>query len=184
MALYGPDEVRIWGSEYGDTEGAFGIKSERGGKHWLCLENGRTYEFAEEIETRHKMDRTIGFALRIRSTGVQQSGGGGGGGGGSENGVTAGPATEVENAIGAAVQSLSLLSENLLTNLESLSDQTAYMKAREAMQRNLHEETFANVMRWNLVEMLVVVIVSLGQVANVWWILSKRKTGMDRNRYY
>ena len=182
MALYGPDEVRIWGSEYGDTEGAFGIKSESGGKHWLCLENGRTYEFAEEIETRHKMDRTIGFALRIRSTGVQQSGGGGSGG--SENGVAAGPATEVENAIGAAVQSLSLLSENLLTNLESLSDQTAYMKAREAMQRNLHEETFANVMRWNLVEMLVVVIVSLGQVANVWWILSKRKAGMDRNRYY
>ena len=177
MALYGPDEIRLWGSEYGDTEGAFGIRSDKGGKHWLCLENGMTYEYSEEIESRHKIERTIGFALRIRSTGEAQGGG--------ENGVAAaaGPATEVENAIGAAVQRISLLSENLLTNLESLSDQTAYMKAREAMQRNLHEETFANVMRWNLLEMLVVAVVSLGQVANVWWILSKQKR-MDRNAYY
>lgn len=30
VALYGPDEIRIWGSEYGDTEGAFGIRSETG----------------------------------------------------------------------------------------------------------------------------------------------------------
>lgn len=177
VALYGPDEVRLWGSQYGDTEGAFGIKSDQGGKHWLCLENGMTYEHAEDLETRQQIERTIGFALRLRPTGeVGVSTGGG------ENGV-AGPATEAENAIGAAVQRLSLLSQNLLTNLESLSDQTAYMKAREAMQRNLHEETFANVMRWNILEMLVVAIVSLGQVANVWWILSKRKR-MDRNSYY
>lgn len=172
VALYGPDEIRIWGSEYGDTEGAFGIRSETGGKHWLCLENGMTYEYAEEIEARHKIDRTIGFALRIRGVG--------GGGGGENVAAAAGPPTEEENAIGAAVQRLSLLSENLLGNLESLSDQTAYMKARETVHRDLHEETFANVMRWNLLELLVVAVVSFGQVANVWWILGKRK----RNSYY
>ncbi len=176
VALYGPDEIRLWASEYGDTEGAFGIRP-KGGKHWLCLENGVTYEYSEGIDARHKIERTIGFALRIRSTGEQGFGADWG-----ENGA-AGPATEVENAIGAAVQRISFLSENLLTNLESLSDQTAYMKAREAMQRNLHEETFANVMRWNIMEMLVVAVVSMGQVANVWWILSKRKR-MDRNAYY
>jgi hypothetical protein len=105
------------------------------------------------------------------------------GGSGSENAAAAaaaGPPTEEENAIGAAVQRLSLLSENLLGNLESLSDQTAYMKARETVHRDLHEETFANVMRWNLLELLVVAALSFGQVANVWWIMGKRK----RNAYY
>ena len=58
------------------------------------------------------------------------------------------------------------------------------MKARKATHRNLYKETFTNVMRWNLLEILVVGIVSLGQVANIWWILSRRKRGADRNPYY
>lgn len=71
------------------------------------------------------------------------------------------------------------LSDSLNENFQVLTDHMSFMKAREIVHRELHEETFTKVVRWNILEICTVVIVTFGQVLNVWWILSKRS-----NSYY
>jgi len=66
-------------------------------------------------------------------------------------------------------------------NFDVLMDHMSFMKARELVHRELHEETFTKVVRWNILEIVVVVIVTFGQVLNVWWILSRRK---NTSNYY
>lgn len=170
VALYNSDEERIWASDYGDKEGSFSQKGQ--GKHWLCLENGLTYERqkekdpdAERTHPRQKVMRTIGFSLRVKRS------------------VTSMAAEmlgdSASNDVDGTTQRLLQLAEDLNENFETLSDHMSFMKAREIVHRELHEETFTKVVRWNILEIITVVIVTFGQVLNVWWILSKRS-----NSYY
>jgi len=59
------DEQRVWSSNYGDSDGSFSNKGM--GKHWLCLENGMTYENPNP-HPRLKVTRTIGFAFRVKKS--------------------------------------------------------------------------------------------------------------------
>lgn len=163
VALYNSDEKLIWSSSYGDAEGSFSQKGQ--GKHWLCLENGLTYEQQEldnKSSPRLRVTRTIGFALRVKKS------------------VTS-TANEIlgENAsddVDGTTRMLLQLTEDLNENFQVLTDHMSFMKAREIVHRELHEETFTKVVRWNILEICTVVIVSFGQVLNVWWILSKRNS--------
>lgn len=170
VALYNASEKKIWSSDYGDAEGSF---HERGtGKHWLCLENGLTYEqkkkeAGETVPPRNKVTRTIGFSLRVKKSAT----------GAVAEALKAG-AGGVEN-VEDTTQRLMELVEDLNDNFEDLEDHMTYMKMREGVHRTLHEETFSKVVLWNILEIIAVVVVTFGQVLNVWWILSKR-----RNSYY
>lgn len=83
------------------------------------------------------------------------------------------------NDVDGTTQKLIQLTDDLNENFQVLTDHMSFMKAREIVHRELHEETFTKVVRWNILEICTVVIVTFGQVLNVWWILSKRT-----NSYY
>lgn len=142
------------------------------GKHWLCLENGLTYEQKHDdarTPVRMRVTRTIGFAVRVKKSASGMAAQilgeqGGGAAGGDVDGTT---------------QRLLQLSDDLNENFEALSDHMSFMKAREIVHRELHEETFTKVVRWNILEICTVVVVTFAQVLNVWWILSKKS-----NSYY
>lgn len=161
VALYNSKEEKVYSSNYGDTEGSFSAKGM--GKHWLCLENGLTYEQREEkTDPRKRVMRTIGFALRVKKSATSKA---------SEVLGDAG-----SNDVEGTTQLLLDLTEDLNENFQVLTDHMSYMKAREVMHRELHEQTFTKVVRWNILEICTVVVVTFGQVLNVWWILSKRNT--------
>lgn len=166
VALYNSDEQQIWTSTHGDAEGSFSQKGQ--GKHWLCLENGITYEQVERdrpTSPRQKVMRTIGFSLRVKKS-------------------VSSMASEIlgdsaDSNVDGTTKRLLELSDSLNENFQVLTDHMSFMKAREIVHRELHEETFTKVVRWNILEICTVVIVTFGQVLNVWWILSKRS-----NSYY
>lgn len=159
------DEQRVWASNYGDSDGSFSNKGM--GKHWLCLENGMTYENPNP-HPRLKVTRTIGFAFRVKK---------------SISGSMAKILGEenMKNDVDGTTERLLDLSDDLNDNFDVLMDHMSFMKARELVHRELHEETFTKVVRWNILEIVVVVIVTFGQVLNVWWILSRRK---NTSNYY
>mmetsp|Transcript_25592 Transcript_25592/g.55051 ORF Transcript_25592/g.55051 Transcript_25592/m.55051 type:complete len:176 (+) Transcript_25592:159-686(+) len=168
VALYNSDEKLVWSSNHGDAEGSFSQKGR--GKHWLCLENGLTYEQREDKEITHprkRVTRTIGFSLRVKK---------------SVSGMAAELLGEenINNDIEGTTQRLLEMADDLNENFEVLADHLSFMKAREIVHRELHEETFTKVVRWNILEICTVVFVTFGQVLNVWWILSKRRN----NSYY
>ena len=115
----------------------------------------------ERTDPRYKITRTIGFAFRVKKTmsALHEE---------LLDGTVEG--TKVDET----TQRLLELADDLNENFQVLEDHMSFMKAREIVHRELHEETFTSVVRWNLLEIAAVVIVSFGQVLNVWWILSKR----------
>jgi len=56
------------------------------------------------------------------------------------------------------------MSSGLLTWIDSLMDHQDYMRVRESVHRDLAEATFRRVIRWTLLEALVLICVSGGQV--------------------
>ena len=64
----------------------------------------------------------------------------------------------------AATSSVAGAVADLQNKLWNLKDHHDYMRAREAVHRHVTEETFSQVMRWNLAEAVCVVIISLTQV--------------------
>lgn len=114
------------------------------------------------VHPRLKVERRIGFAFRVKK---------------SISGMAAEILGEenMKNNVYDTTETLLDLSDDLNDNLDSLMDHLSFMKAREVIHRELHEQTFTKVVRWNILEIATVVIVTFGQVLNVWWILSKRR---------
>ena len=180
VALYNADENMIWSSNYGDTEGSFS----RGGsgRMWLCIENGLTYErnLHSIPDPRMRVERTIGFSIRVKKPTVvvremlkREVSAAAVGEGGEDDDVHIG---DVDDAMTSLVE----LADELNENFDALADHMSYMKAREMVHRELHEETFTKVVRWNILEICTVVAVTFGQVLNVWWIMSRAA----KTRYY
>jgi hypothetical protein len=165
----------IWSSSYGDSHGSFS----RGGtgRHWLCLENGLTYERSLQSipDAGLRVERTIGFSLRVKKpVGVVREM--------LKREVSAAvnhPDVNIDD-VDDAMDKLIELADELNQNFDALSDHMSFMKAREMVHREIHEETFTKVVRWNILEICTVVVVTFGQVLNVWWIMSKRAN----TRYY
>ena len=163
MRLYDSDEELIWSSKFGVSEGSF---SQRGsGKHWLCLENGLTYEKNQKekgykINPRQRLTRSIGFSLRLKKLA----------------GNLFAKAAENKSDIDRTADRLVDLTDKLNEKFQVLVDHMSFMKARESVHRELHEQTFTKVVKWNILEICTVVAVTFGQVLNVWYILSNRRS--------
>ena len=168
----------VWSSNYGDSDGSFSRSGT--GRHWLCLENGMTYEQQQHrgggrehhssSSSVARVPRTIGFAIRVKKpTGI----------------IGEMLKREAEDGLNGdvndATQNLLELSAALNENFDALYDHMSFMKAREMVHRELHEETFTKVVKWNILEICTVVVVTFGQVLNVWYIISKRGAS---TRYY
>ena len=179
VALYNNKESMVWSSNYGDSDGSFSRSGT--GRHWLCLENGMTYEQQQQqhrgggrehhsSSSVARVPRTIGFAIRVKKpTGI----------------IGEMLKREAEDGLNGdvndATQNLLELSAALNENFDALYDHMSFMKAREMVHRELHEETFTKVVKWNILEICTVVVVTFGQVLNVWYIMSKRGAS---TRYY
>jgi hypothetical protein len=118
-----------------------------------------------------RIPRTIGFAIRVKKpTGII-----------GEMLKREGIENALHPDVNDATQTLLELSAALNENFDALYDHMSFMKAREMVHRELHEETFTKVVKWNILEICAVVVVTFGQVLNVWYILSKRGAS---TRYY
>ena len=145
MALYDVDDKATYHSTFGQSEGKFSVPST--GRNFLCVKNGQN-EADLDDESYDRETRVVGFSVRVRPLNVHFDIDGEGG---------EGPETEV-------LSDLIDLSEDLLDDFQDLFDHQAYLKVREAEHRDLTEATFSRILRWTVLEALVVVGIAGGQV--------------------
>lgn len=112
-----------------------------------------------------RVTRTIGFSLRIKPGGKAAD---------NKPKVEGGVAIDIDDT----TERLLDLTDDLNEKFQALVDHMSFMKAREIVHRELHEETFTKVVRWNILEICTVVVVTFCQVANVWWILNNRRSSL------
>mmetsp|Transcript_14752 Transcript_14752/g.31069 ORF Transcript_14752/g.31069 Transcript_14752/m.31069 type:complete len:247 (-) Transcript_14752:274-1014(-) len=171
VRLYDSNEHFYWSSPFGATSGSFSQRVS--GINYICLENGLTYEQERKwgnnpLPQNEKVDRTIGFSIRIKKAGSLDG--------------RAKPATETDgnkgdkSDIDGTASRLVELTDRLNENFQVLADHMSFMKTREAVHRELHEETFTKVVWWNILEICAVVVVTFGQILNVWYILSNKRS--------
>lgn len=164
VALYNNKEELIWDSNPSATKGTFS-KQSAAGKHWLCLENGLTYEQnGNTMPPNQRVTRTIGFSLRIKPIPKANP----------TKKVQGGVAIDIDGTTDRLIDMTEVLNEKF----QSLLDHMSFMKSREIVHRELHEETFTKVVRWNILEILTVVVVSACQVLNVWYLLNNRRSSL------
>lgn len=164
-------EKVTWHSPYGEAEASFSL--ELSGKFHFCFGNGAGGYKTSEDHEREKMRlqghpveddnydytnndgelRTIGFTLRVRPKE------------GTKANQEQKAKTESENAADDMQKKLLDLSTTLRDRMEWLLDHQEYMKNREAQHRHVVEETFTMVMKWTLLEALVLIVVASAQVS-------------------
>jgi len=170
--LFNYETERVeWHSPYGKSEADFSITL--AGKYHFCFGNGAGGYKTTEDREREKMRlqghpveddnydydnkdgelRTIGFTLRVRPKE------------GTESSEFQSAKTEQENAADAHHVKLVNMSNQLRDKLELLLDHQEYIKSREATHRHVVEETFTLVMKWTMLEALVLVVVACSQVS-------------------
>ena len=113
-----------------------------------------------------RVTRTIGFSLRIKKNAK----------------TTNNPGKKVEGGVEIDIDDttdrLLDMTEHLNEKFQSLLDHMSFMKSREIVHRELHEQTFTKVVRWNILEICTVVFVSVCQVFNVWYLLNNRRSSL------
>eukprot|EP00563_Minutocellus_polymorphus_P013988 CAMPEP_0181048994 /NCGR_PEP_ID=MMETSP1070-20121207/15729_1 /TAXON_ID=265543 /ORGANISM="Minutocellus polymorphus, Strain NH13" /LENGTH=217 /DNA_ID=CAMNT_0023127809 /DNA_START=109 /DNA_END=762 /DNA_ORIENTATION=+ len=141
VTLFDADEKKLWSSPLGAPEGTFSVAS-TGGRNMLCITNGIEYD----DDTGDEDDRTVGFAIRVRPATVR-----------AQDDNVEGPDTRV-------MTNLIEMSEDLLDDFQDLNDHQAYLKVREAEHRDLTEATYSRIVRWTVLEALVLMAIAGGQV--------------------
>lgn len=167
VGVYNGYSEELWMSEPGSSEGLFSLTtSGKEGKHYLCLENAWDHEKKEAEHAAagqrpwQRVTRTIGFSIRVKKARKVKDTKGEGG----------------EEDPEETQQRLVELVEDLNERFQALTDHMSFMKTREVVHRELHEQTFTKVVNWNILEICTLVVITLAQVVNVWWILSKRRS--------
>lgn len=111
-----------------------------------------------------RVTRTIGFSLRIKKDGKTK------------------PVKRIEGGVAIDLEDttdrLFDMTEHLIDKFDRLLDHMSFMKSREIVHRELHEETFTKVVRWNILEICTVIVVSVCQVINVWYLLNNRRSSL------
>lgn len=162
----------VWKSIRGRSEGIFTYKRARG-RHQLCIRNG-----LDKLPSDNQ-DRNVGFNIRVTPNTIPVPDGGGMIK--ETTGATLGPnATkeekekheraqeEAKRAHEKTTRVLSL-SRELIRKLYDMTDHQAYLRNREGQHRELTEQTFSRIVRWTVLEAVVLVLVAVGQV----WYLRK-----------
>ena len=144
VTLFDADEKKLWSSPLGAPEGTFSVAS-TGGRNMLCITNGIEPGLDDDA-SEQEADRTVGFAVRVRPAAVR-----------AQDDGTEGPDTRV-------MTNLIEMSEDLLDDFQDLNDHQAYLKVREAEHRDLTEATYSRIVRWTVLEALVLMAIAGGQV--------------------
>jgi hypothetical protein len=141
----------------GSGSGRFEFKGQ--GRHEICVENG--YGNSRQAD---RITRRVGFAIRIRKNyhAFEDS---------------TGPLTET-------LDTIEVLTDDMLINLEELLDHIELWKDRERGHRELIENTFSNVWKWTLFEKIVLVLVSVGQVFYFKSFFSMKQKMFSKGSYY
>lgn len=130
-------ERTLYKSVPGESEAVFDLHVTQGGRFSLCL----SHKGDEEED----LDRTIGFAVRVRST-----------------------SRALDNAIqgpdGEKALELIEWAEELTEEWDTLLDHYDYLREREVVQDDLAQKIFTRVMRWTIVEALLLISIATCQV--------------------
>lgn len=133
----------------GDASGNFHF-SVTSSTYKFCIGNGVGSQYSDN-ET-----RTVGFFIRVKSAYLEHE-------------ETPGPLTE-------EMTFMEDLTDDLLFNLEELLDYIEVKTDREREHRHVSEKTFRNVWLWTIIEKVVLILVSLGQIMYIKYYMS-RKSG-------
>lgn len=126
----------LWKSIPGESEQIFELHVKRGGRFSLCLSNKDDHE---------NLDRTVGFALRVRA---------------ASRALT----DMVQGPDGEKALELIEWAEELTEEWDTLLDHYDYLRSREAVQEELSDKIFQRVMRWTIVEALLLITIASAQV--------------------
>ena len=143
------NEQILWSSHITDTEGMFEVTTQVGGKHRLCLENGKHFKG-------DGLDRHIGWAIRVRKQARALG----------------------ENMIGPDQErALKLVNwaEDLGEEWETLLDHYGYLRDREATHAILSTSIISRVIRWTILEGLTLLLIALAQVMYLRKFFEKRR---------
>lgn len=136
----------MWKS-VGDPEATFDLHVKKGGRFSLCLSHkGDDYD----------EDRTIGFALRVRPPSRALDG-------------------FMEGPDGEKALELVEWAEDLTEEWDTLMDHYDYLREREAIQEELSQKILQRVMRWTMVEALLLVTIASCQVLYFRMFFEKRR---------
>jgi len=140
-----PDGAAVWSSDYGASEGSFRV--EGAGRYELCFANEPTTDDGAGANYH------VGFALRTAPL-VQDPAGASG--------------DLLTNQVVSSVA-------ELLGGLEAISDHQTFMRAREGAHRELSENIRARVVRWTLLEGIVLLFVAGWQVMSLRKFFEKKR---------
>jgi len=144
------DEQILWSSHSTDTEGMFEVTTKVGGKHRLCLENGKHFRG-------DGLDRHVGWAIRVRKQATRAL----------EEGVL-GPDQERALELVSWAESLSL-------DWESMLDHYGYLRDRETAHTIMSDSIMSRVVRWTILEGLTLLLIALAQVMYLRKFFEKRR---------
>lgn len=142
VVLYDSKQTPIWRSQPKASEGTFSITGS--GKFELCIQNGRQGS-DDYVADKDGIDRQVGFAIRV----VPPPSRGQDGEAGPDNRLTT---------------HLLDLSGKLMEGLHTMSDHQEYMRGRENRHSVLAETTLSRIVQWTVLEAIVLILISCGQV--------------------
>jgi hypothetical protein len=145
------DEAILWSSHSTETEGIFEVTTHVGGKHRLCLENGK--HFKDDGLQRH-----IGWAIRVRKQQALRS----------LREDVVGP--DQERAL-----DLVYLAESLEEEWDSLLDHYGYLRDRETTHTVMSASIMTRVVRWTILEGLSLFFIAFCQVMYLRKFFEKRR---------
>ena len=184
VALYNHKMKPVYQSRFGRSEDTFSVVSAAGEQFMLCIKNGfglhkgrlarSDGEMDDDDETggRDGLDRTVGWALRVRSVDAHAQWMR------EKDGKTAGDAdnsNKEKSESEKKAEALLELGGDLIDALENMADHQSYLREREAAHRALAEETFSAVLFWTVVEALVLASVAGGQILYLRRFIEKRR---------
>lgn len=142
VILYDSKQTPLWRSQPRASEGAFSIRGS--GKFELCIQNGRqgSDDFAADADG---IDRQVGFAIRV----IPPPSRGPGEEAGPDNRLTS---------------HLLDLSAKMMEGLHTMGDHQEYMRERENRHSALADTTLSRIMQWTVLEAIVLILISCGQV--------------------
>ena len=142
VVLYNSKQTPIWRSAPKASEGTFSIPH-ASGKFELCIQNGKAGS-DDYVAEKDGVDREVGFAFRVIL-----------------------PQRALEDAAGPddrLTANLISMSDVLMEGLRTMSDHQEYMRGRENRHTTLAELTFHRIVQWTVLEAVVLIIISFGQV--------------------
>lgn len=176
VSLLGPndDEKELWTSPEGESEASFTITGR--GRYQLCIANNPDYvremieaigDDEEEVDDELEEDRTVGFSVHVHPvipTDYSQQQQQQQDEEKKKDAMEEKKEKELELQAKKRTNLLYEMSHSISEGLSMMVDHQDYLKFREAAHREVTERTFSRVVSWTVIEAIVLVVISAGQV--------------------